>query len=250
MLKREYKKIGTHKECLICKKSFYVCGGQIDKKIFCSNMCKYKGRKRLPEILLECRFCGKSILKRPWQRKTFCNHLCSTNFKKGLVRTETEKIKISQGHKKRGLKYYEIKQEIKRKLISLNLPKRGMGLEGRLKLSKRFKGEGSVTWRGGISKKNHIARHCFEYREWRIAVFKRDKFICQFCNKKGGILHADHLKGFADYPELRFDVNNGRTLCEKCHKATDNYGGKYWKVNKRIINNNQYTKGRQPLFMT
>ena len=55
------------------------------------------------------------------------------------------------------------------------------------------------------------------YIDWRTAVFERDNFTCQVCLQYNGYLHADHLKRWKEYPELRYDVDNGRTLCRACH---------------------------------
>ena len=63
-----------------------------------------------------------------------------------------------------------------------------------------------------------------EYRLWREAVFERDDYTCVFCGDIGGSLNADHIKRFSDYPELRFAIDNGRTLCVDCHKKTGTYG--------------------------
>lgn len=57
-----------------------------------------------------------------------------------------------------------------------------------------------------------------EYKEWRQAVFERDEFTCQICNQVGGVLNAHHINPFAKFEELRFEVSNGQTLCEPCHK--------------------------------
>lgn len=54
-------------------------------------------------------------------------------------------------------------------------------------------------------------------------VLERDNYTCVLCDKYGGDLHVDHIKGWSTYPELRFDVNNCRTLCVDCHyKVTFN----------------------------
>ena len=84
-------------------------------------------------------------------------------------------------------------------------------------------------WKGGLTKKNRSERviimNTIEYREWRESVFKRDNYTCQ--NKKCGIknglgktiyLEAHHIKSFREFPELRFELSNGLTLCKDCHK--------------------------------
>ena len=67
-------------------------------------------------------------------------------------------------------------------------------------------------------------RQSAAYRQWRTAVFERDDYTCQFCSKRGGKLNADHIKPFVYFPELRLDVDNGRTLCEPCHRTTETFG--------------------------
>jgi 5-methylcytosine-specific restriction endonuclease McrA len=99
-------------------------------------------------------------------------------------------------------------------------------IETRRKLSESHKGEKSYLWQGGKTKKNLAIRKSFEYKIWRVSVFERDEYTCQVCMEVGGKLHAHHIKSFAHYPELRFDINNGITLCVDCHKLTDNYMGK------------------------
>lgn len=57
-----------------------------------------------------------------------------------------------------------------------------------------------------------------EYKSWRNAVFKRDNYTCQLCGAKGVRLNAHHKKQYALFPELRYVVSNGTTLCVRCHK--------------------------------
>jgi hypothetical protein len=63
-------------------------------------------------------------------------------------------------------------------------------------------------------------RMCAEYKIWRTSVFERDHFTCQVCHVKGCYLEAHHLKRWVDFPELRFEVDNGQTLCRNCHLNT------------------------------
>jgi len=78
----------------------------------------------------------------------------------------------------------------------------------------------------GKTSENERIRDSNQYREWRRHVFQRDDYTCQSCGKRGGILHADHELPFAIFPALRFEILNGRTLCEPCHRATPTYGNK------------------------
>jgi len=67
---------------------------------------------------------------------------------------------------------------------------------------------------------DRLARYSPEAQNWRISVFKRDNYTCQLCEVRGAYLEADHIKPWAYFPELRYELSNGRTLCKKCHNLT------------------------------
>lgn len=92
------------------------------------------------------------------------------------------------------------------------------------RIQSEYKGDRSPHWKGGITPQNRSMRASSELRAWRRAVLARDKRTCQLCGLRSGIMHADHIKPFATFPALRLDVNNGRTLCVSCHRATPTYG--------------------------
>lgn len=81
-----------------------------------------------------------------------------------------------------------------------------------------FRGENNHNWKGGVDKlqRNRSTNEAV-YKCWRTKVFCRDNYTCQVCNKHGGYLHADHVNSWAEYPELRYSIDNGRTLCRACH---------------------------------
>ncbi len=66
-------------------------------------------------------------------------------------------------------------------------------------------------FRVGYDREKHI--------QWRQDVLRRDKRVCQFpgcCSKVK--LQAHHIRRWADYPAIRYDVNNGITLCKYHHE--------------------------------
>lgn len=128
-------------------------------------------------------------------------------------------------------KYRKISQALKGKSKSKDHKlKLKWSLERRRKFSEQRKGSSNPAWIDGRKKEHRRIRHSLEYRLWRDAVFTRDNWTCIFCKVRGGVrLEADHIKPFALYPELRFAIDNGRTLCIDCHRKTDNYGGRIFR---------------------
>ena len=91
--------------------------------------------------------------------------------------------------------------------------------ETKRKISDSHKGSKNWAWKGGITKESHRLRNSREYRIWREAVLIRDGHKCIWCGSPER-LEADHIKPFALFPELRFAIDNGRTLCRPCHQTT------------------------------
>lgn len=79
---------------------------------------------------------------------------------------------------------------------------------------------------------NERLRKSTQYKQWREEVFERDKYTCQQCGEKRN-LHPHHIKPFATHKEHRFNVNNGKTLCRRCHGKM--HGINYERNTKKLI---------------
>jgi len=192
-----------------------------------------------------------NIGRTPWNKGIPCAEATKEKLRKtstGRKHTEEAKKKISETHKGEKNPFYgkchtaETKEKIrlastgnkyalgskhtkeqKRKYSErLRGNKYALGFkhteETRAKLSIAQSRENNGNWKGGISAENEIVRGSSKYAEWRKAVYMRDYYICVRClNSNGGNLNAHHIFSFADFPEERFEVDNGTTLCISCH---------------------------------
>lgn len=92
-----------------------------------------------------------------------------------------------------------------------------------------YKGVNNPRWNPNkTQEEREIGRNTPENYQWRNEIYKRDCWTCQITGRKGGNLVAHHFYSYADYPELRTDVNNGITLTKEIHKIFhDTYGYKH-----------------------
>ena len=105
-------------------------------------------------------------------------------------------------------------------------------IDSRTKPRPSMQRENNHNWNGGSSRGYKTGYYSKEYKDWRRDVFLRDEFTCRQCGAMHVYITAHHIKSFAYYPDLRFDLDNGMTLCEECHKKTDNYKGR---AKKRVV---------------
>jgi len=151
--------------------------------------------------------------KLKWQNPEYQKQISQIN--KLWERTPEMKLKMSKAHKGKTLNEAHRKKIGKSVALTLQDPKI------RKKMGK--KGSSNPNWKGGITPETIKLRNAERYKKWREKVFKRDNYTCRICGERGGKLNAHHCKSFAKYPELRYRVKNGITLCADCHRLTDTY---------------------------
>jgi endogenous inhibitor of DNA gyrase (YacG/DUF329 family) len=175
--------------CLACSSEFGVVPSRQNTAKYCSKSCYVKSKTGSGKFIVSiCKKCGNSIKNR--KERTYCSSKCRA---------------VDLGKKRVGV---PMSLEARRNMSNAQM--------GKPKLSCR--GKNHHNWRGGKSKNRHKGQ---EYKQWRIAVFKRDNYTCQECGKKNIFINAHHIQDWVNYPELRFNINNGQTLCISCHAKID-----------------------------
>ena len=146
---------------------------------------------------------------------------------KGKIVSEATKEKLRRiGKNKR------FSEETRRKISEWHKG-RPETLQSRLNMSLGRRGNKTNLWKGGVTPLNKLLRSSSAFRIWRQQVFERDNYTCQECGQKGNYLHPHHIKSFVNYPELKFDIDNGITLCANCHqKKHTSYLTKEWRNKK------------------
>lgn len=180
-----------------------------------------------------CQNCKKDFIKKHSKLNKFCSSFC---YFKGRVFSDETRKKMSDAMNKlvldgrvawnKGMKGVMVGEKAsawkggKRSCIDCGVKKTHHS-KNYLRCNPcskiTFRGAGNPSWRGGITPENLRVRGSDEYKKWRQSVFNRDNFTCQRCCKEGHI-QADHVLPFALFPDLRFEVLNGQTLCVSCHK--------------------------------
>lgn len=110
--------------------------------------------------------------------------------------------------------------------------------ENRKRVSAKKQGIPLEEWTKFIKPETQRMYNSAEYNEWRLKVYRRDRFICQLCNQTSRKLEAHHIKKKKLFPELAFDVSNGITLCETCHREKiNNHESEFEQFFQNIVNN-------------
>lgn len=174
-------------------------------------LLKSKGNKPRKGKVFKCKICSEEFYVKPSdikERKT-CSRICrnkyqeNRNINKCVVCGKEYARPLSQ-IKWRGSNYCS------NRCKWIGIIKRG---------------KDSPNWQGGVSRAYKYGYHSTKYKQWREAVFKRDNWTCCFCGARSKspdfvYLEAHHMLRFAYHESMRFNINNGFTLCRECHQGT------------------------------
>ena len=190
-------------KCDTCGKDFEKYESKLSKHNFCCRECYLKFHsKEVPEC--KCIICGKIFKGSKYNANKYCSRDCYN--KDHMIKNKERKcpkcgkIFIAKTSEDKYCSWECYNQD-------RHMPK----------------GKDHWNWKGGISILDDN-RDSNDYKLWRQKIYERDNFKCVKCGSKEKI-NAHHILAWKYYPDLRYNIDNGITLCEKCHiKIHQKYG--------------------------
>lgn len=175
-----------------------------------------------------CKTCGEEFKKSNGSRRVYCSHKCKLSGYWGKINKtlnvgrmaskELRKLRSKMAKERQAYKAL-FRPDVRKKALKKSIETRSSDDWVDPKMgSKRsdIAGENNPNWKGGITSKDRKQRVRFRSVIQK-KIFKRDNYTCQLCKKRGGFLQVDHIESWSENPELRFDMDNCRTLCKECH---------------------------------
>lgn len=206
-------------ECSHCGSQFSVDASRAkyNRGKYCSRACQYKQIHLDRTSLSSCQTCGIEFRHKKSIKRVFCSNACR------LKKQENPLVSFYCAYCGSEHFYAEFNFERERRYCSRECSD--------LDRSIKKRGSNSHFWRGGLTSQNNLLRNSAKTKTWRKEVFSRDDYTCQKCGDRNGrgktvYLEAHHIKRWSEYSDLRWNVDNGITLCKTCHRKTDNFGRK------------------------
>ena len=167
------------------------CNNKIRKWLkYCSSKCYILDKPRKSAIVKSCLIC----------QKIFTTYLSNKNKKSCSIICGKKLAGISKRGKNHIFWGRKLTLEERKRLTGPRLNTRG---------------KKHHNWKGGVTSQNRLERVKFQQTIQKL-IFERDSYTCQMCGSVRD-LQVDHIKPWANYPKLRFNMKNCRTLCAKCH---------------------------------
>lgn len=245
------------RKCVTCDTIFLATDYQVNKrnKRFCSQKCKrltiddkikisksLEGRKAWNKGL------KTGIISPNRNGKTFNCLTCEKEFYRSLWQIKKGNIKFCSLNCRRFTDEVKLKMSVARKGVSAWNKGLTKEIDVRVDYERptKFKSQGKCSFK-------ELIRKTYQYKKWVNDVFIRDNYICQECDKRGGNLEVHHIKPISLIIEENkitnledafkckelFNLENGQTLCKKCHKKTDTYltrwAGRIYLKNYKIV---------------
>lgn len=209
-----------NKQCIICNQTFFKAPTKSktewDKMKFCSRKCYWTSpHKKISTVDKVCPECNQTFSRKPkesvkqWDKKKFCSFHCNGKATLRGHKVWNKGIKLSSeqayrcGNAMRGKKH-RLETLIIMKERALRKEKHPLWIKDRNELK-----------RSGQSNKD---RRSSAYVLWRKDVLERDKWKCRIIDGNcEGKIEVHHILSYTEYPKLRYEINNGITLCKKHH---------------------------------
>jgi len=245
----DYHKDNTSEKIVKDKKP--TNGRNSKGRFFSGSKSAFKGRKHSEKTKTKMKQARKKYFENTKNRKSMSIKMTGKKQSKETIEKKSIKLKMKWVEDKEWVikRREQIRKQSKNKKVRANLSKALKGKpkskEHSKKVSeaikkwwenpenrKRMTGKNAFYWKGGITPLIKRIRHCAKYKEWRLSIMERDNYTCQKCDKRGGWLEADHYpESFSDIFHKNniktleealnckkfWEIENGRTLCKKCH---------------------------------